>query len=459
MAPQVKLLATSREPLHLTGEHVYPVQPLQLPDPRHLPEASTLTQYESAALFIQRAQAVQPSFEVTAANTPAVVEICVRLDGLPLALELAAARIPVLSPQAMLKRLDERLKLLRSGARDLPARQQTLRNTLAWSYDLLNDDERRLFAWLGVFAGGFTLEAAEAVCDAELDTLASLVDKNVIRREGERFSMLETVREYALEQLRSSGNEETVRGRHAACFAELAEQSYIEQFERESEWSVRLEREHDNLRAALDWFVRTEGRRFLRLTGALGWFWHVHSHLAEGRARLAQALAGTSDRNEDRARALAAAGRLAAWQGDVAAARLLIEEAISIWQELGWDQEVAFALYDLGWGYIIAGDDPAARRCLEESLELQRSIGQPFLVNRAQVGFFLALVSMHEVDTVERLAPAALQLAQEVGDLRSEHYVHHYRGDCALIRGDPTWAEQHYHRALESAVELGDSLD
>ena len=219
---RVKLLATSREALHVAAERVYPVPPLGLPDPAHLPEPSALSQYEAVALFIERAKAVAPGFAVTEGNAPALAEICVRLDGLPLAIELAAARVTLLSPEAMLARLDESLKLLKGGRRDAPERHRTLAQTLAWSYDLLGEDERSLFARLGVFVGGFTLEAAEAVCDADLDTLGSLVDKSLVRRDGERFVMLETIRDYALERLDASGELDTLRDRHASFFEDRA---------------------------------------------------------------------------------------------------------------------------------------------------------------------------------------------------------------------------------------------
>ena len=458
-APKVKVLATSREPLRLAGEHLYPVPPLALPDPKQAPDLAELSQYEAVALFVERAQAADPSFELTSENAPAVAEICARVDGLPLALELAAARIPLLSPEAMVKRLGERLKLLTGGARDLPARQQALRDTLAWSYELLEAGERALFARLGVFVGGFTLEDAKEVAGADLDELASLVDKSLVRRDGERFTMLETIREYALDRLAVSGGEEAAREGHARFFEALAEDAYRERFKRERERSDELEWEHDNLRVALEWLRSTDRERELGLAGALGWFWHVHSHLAEGRARLAEALAGTSSRDERRARALAADGEIAAWQGDVATAKSRNGEAVSIWRELGREDEVGAALVELGWAHFWVGDDASARRYMEESLELHRAQGDPLLVNRSLIGHLQALVSMGEVQTVEELAPEALALAQQLGDLRGEHLAHHYLADCALIRGDCDLAEERYHRSLEAAVELGDRLE
>jgi predicted ATPase/class 3 adenylate cyclase len=458
-APGVNLLATSREATQMAAERVYPVSPLRVPDPRHLPDPRALSQYEAPALFVDRARAVQPSFEVTTENALAIAEICVRLDGLPLALELAAARIGLLSPDGMLKRLDQRLTLLTSRRQDVPERQQTLRATLAWSYDLLDEEERTLFARLGVFAGGSTLAAAEAVCDAELDTIGSLIDKSLIRRDGERFAMLETIREYAFERLAASGQEADLRDRHAAFFEHLAERSYAERFDREHELAEELELEHQNLRAALDRLSEIDAGRRLRLAGALGWFWHEHSHLSEGRSRLKEALEASTERNEDRARALGAFGTLAAWQGDVGVARPLIDEAVSIWRELGRDQEVSLALHQLGWGYFFAGDNESARGFMETSLELQRSLGPPALVNRAQLGLLQILVAVGDVETVRRVSLEALELARQLGDLPAEGFAHHFLADCALLEEDFVGAEEGYRRSLTAARRTGDEID
>ena len=262
-APNLKVLVTSRIPLRLYGEHEYAVPPLALPDPQRPPSVETLTHYEAVRLFVERAQAAKADFSVTNDNVPAVAEICYRLDGLPLAIELAAARIKVLSPQKMLERLGNRLKLLTGGAQDLPARQRTLRSTIEWSYGLLEEDEKELFARLSVFAGGRTLEAIEAICDAGgdlaldvLDGLASLVDKSLLKQEegvgGEpRFVMLETIHEYAREKLQGRGEAEEVRRQHAEYFLALAEEAEpAVEGEQQPAWVERLEEEHDNMRAA-----------------------------------------------------------------------------------------------------------------------------------------------------------------------------------------------------------------
>ena len=455
-APDLKLLVTSREPLRLKAEHRYAVPPLALPDPKNLPVLSALSQYEAVALFIERARAVQPTFEVTNSNAPAVAELCVRLDGLPLALELAAARIALLSPESMLQRISERLKLLVVGSRDLPARQQTLRDTLAWSYDLLSDDEQHLFARLGVFAGGFTLDEADEICGAEFDALASLVEKNLVRRDRERFTLLETIREYALDRLTAKDDEDDVCQRHANYFLELAERAYAERIELEAKWSQHLEDEHDNLRAAVEWFRGTDPIRELRLTGALGWFWRVRSHLTEGRERLGRALEHEWNRDATLARALTSAGNLAAWQGDLAGAKPALDEAIAAWETLGQHVEQALALEALGWGQFMDGDDGGARASFEHSLALQQRSGNDRLVVRAQLALCVALVSQGDLAAAERSAAEALAFSERENDAWGRHLAHHYLADCALIAEDYDVAEERYLRSLQAAIDLGD---
>jgi predicted ATPase len=306
-APGLSVLVTSRMPLRLMGEREFAVPPLALPDPKHLPaQVEQLTQYEAVQLFIERAQAVKAGFAVSSENAPAIAEICYRLDGLPLALVLAAARVKLFPPQALLRRLDDRLKFLTGGARDLPARQQTIRNTIDWSYHLLEAGEQRLFARLGVFVGGCRLEAAEAVCKTNgdlpmeiVDGITALVEKSLLRQtedpDGEpRFTMLETIREYALERLEASGEVEVLRRQHATYCLVLAETAEPELHRAEQlRWLQRLEQELDNLRAALAWSQTSAAgvETGLRLAGALGPFWQMRSHQIEGRTWLLSILA------------------------------------------------------------------------------------------------------------------------------------------------------------------------
>jgi predicted ATPase len=329
--PRLKVLATSRTALRLYGEQGYEVPSLEVPDPGRLLPIDKLNQYEAVRLFVERAQAAKVDFSITKENAPAVAEICARLDGLPLAIELAAARIKLLPPQAMLKRLGSRLKLLTGGARDLPTRQRTLRGTIEWSHDLLDKGERTLFARLAVFSGGRTLEAIAAVCDAEgdlpvdaLDGVESLLEKSLLRQEegpeGEpRFVMLETIHEFARERLQASGEAEEVRRLHAEHFLALAEEAEPKLTAPDQvAWLEQLEAEHDNMRAALAWLLEQEEANLaLRLEGALWRFWYVHTHLTEGRRWLEEALAKNGRVSASvRAKALNGAGVLALTQCD-----------------------------------------------------------------------------------------------------------------------------------------------
>jgi predicted ATPase len=343
-ASGVKVLTTSRTPLHAYGEREFPLSPLPMPDLAHLPSVEVMSQYEAVRLFVERAQAVRPDFELTNANAPAVAEICHRLDGLPLAIELAAAFVKMLPPPALLKRLEQRLPLLSGGARTLPARQQTMRNTIAWSHDLLTADEQTLFRRLAVFSGGCTLEAAEAVIDPEgtLDVfggIASLIDKSLLRQEegieGEpRFRMLETVREYGLERLEASGEGEEVRRRHAAYFAALGSTGKT-QFEL---WLAmiatldRFEREIDNLRAAMAWAEQTgDAGTGLAVACTFGSLVFQRGQLTEGRQWLTRLLALTADVPVAlEAKATCWLGWIALFQGDLDSAEEAAVQAVDL---------------------------------------------------------------------------------------------------------------------------------
>ena len=458
-APLVRLLATSREALHVAAERVYPIAPLGLPDLRAPGDAAEITRSPAVALFVERARAIDPSFEITAENAVKVAAICTRLDGLPLAIELAAARVASLSPDAILARLREPLKLLKGGHRDSPDRHRALERTLAWSYDLLGNDERRLFSCLGVFSGGFSLEAAEAICDADLDTLRSLVDKSLVRRVGDRYTMLETVRGYALDRLVMSGDESIIRDRHATFFEQLVAAAYTDFHSHPTERADELEREHDNLRTALDRLGKTDADRRLRVVGKLGWFWHAHSHLGEGRARLAEALNGRSERDEHLARALSAAGALAGYHGQLAEGRPMFEKAIDIWRELGRERDLAQTLFDMGWGCFFVDDLATGRRCMEESLTISQRLAEPAMVNRSQLGLLQVLVARGELESVPSLCAEARDLSRALNDPWAEHFADHFLADYALIHGDPATAAAHYARSLAAAVRSGDRIE
>jgi predicted ATPase/DNA-binding CsgD family transcriptional regulator len=400
----LKILVTSRAVLHIRAEREFPVPPLALPDLTHLPESHILSQYAAVALFLERSRAVNPDFQVTPAHSRIIAEICVRLDGLPLAIELAAARIKLLSPPTLLARLEHRLQVLTSGARDVPLRQQTLRHTLAWSYDLLDAEEQRLFRRLSVFVGGYTLEAVEGLYTAlgetpagVLDRVASLMDKSLLRQveqEGQepRLLMLATIHEYGLEVLASSGEMASIRRAHAEYYLRLSEQAELELGgPQQAAWLERLEREHDNLRAALSWSLEQAGNKeaiegehykelALRLGGALRRFWVVHGYISEGRNFLERALtvgmplASTRIGASVQAKALIVAANLAFIQSDYERAEPLFQESLALYRELEDQPGVAFALSLLGSVAWTKGDMAAARTLTEEALAIARKV-------------------------------------------------------------------------------------
>jgi len=413
--PSLKVMVTSRAVLHIRGEHEFPVPSLALPDFTHLPESQALSHYAAVALFLERARTVKLDFQLTPANTRTIAEICIRLDGLPLALELAAARSKLLPPQALLTRLRHRLHVLTSAAQDAPVRQQTLRNTLAWSYDLMDTKEQQLFRRLSVFVGGCTLEAVEGLYTAlgelpadVLDGVASLIDKSLLQRteqddEEPHLVMLETIREYGLEALAASGEMERTRQAHATYCLALAEQAELELGgPQQATWLEQLEREHDNLRAALSWTVeRGETQRSmemaLRLGGALRPFWWGRGHWSEGRAFLERALAaarslpGPRIDPSVRAKALMAAANLAFVQSDYAQTEVLCEESLALYRELGDHYGIAFSLYRLGNVAWVRGNIAEARSLTEAALALFREVDHREYV--AYSLFSLALVA------------------------------------------------------------------
>jgi predicted ATPase/class 3 adenylate cyclase len=426
-APDLTVLVTSRVPLHLSGEREYQVSPLPLPKRRRDLEA--LAQCEAVMLFVERASAVLPSFRLSEENAGAIAEITARVDGLPLAIELAASRLKLLDPSSMRARIEQRLPLLTVGPRDLPERQRTLRNTIEWSYDLLSPEERRLFARLSVFAGGWSLEAAEAVCGTELgldvlDSLGALVDGSLVRRrdtgdDGVRFRMLETIREYAAERLAESGETDDLRRRHAEFVCDLVEEAEPHLLdEAQARWLVRLEREHDNIRTALDWATETEEAQTALRTAAAVWrFWQQRAHLAEGRARVERILRlpEAMVRNEDRVRGLEALGGLAYWQGDSRSLREAYEEALDIARELGDPRLVAHGLFNLSFAHAVKGDFDGQEQLLRESLA---QIEGKDIALTAQIWRSLGYIEVFRSDPVAalELTERSIALHREIGN-------------------------------------------
>jgi predicted ATPase/DNA-binding NarL/FixJ family response regulator len=547
-APRLKVLVTSREILRLSAEQEFPVPPLALPDRAHLPPLEQVTQYEAVRLFIARARAVRPDFAVTNETAPAVAEICHRLDGLPLAIELAAARSKLLPPEALLARLDRRLPLLTGGGRNLPERHQTLRNAIAWSYDLLDGREQQLFRYLAVFVGGCTIEAAEQVASGEwlvasdqalgvrgqgsevrddqhttrntqhgagtqsaapgsqpsiLDGLASLLDKSLVRQEeatGEpRIRMLETIREYAEEQLVAAGDADRLRERHADYYVALAERAHPEfAGPQVTMWLDRLAQEHDNLRAALRWtLAQAVPERAMRLGAVLAPFWNNRGYWSEGRRWLAAILAHPGAQPPAlRVAVLSSAGNLAFRQGDYAEARALNEEELDLRWELddeaglpttlrllgrvtraqgdyetaqtlaevsltlaqkrGDDGAIASALNQIGVVSYYQGRYAEARHFYEESLALRRKTGNLHAVADCLLNLAQVAVRQGDFDRALLFAAESQAFYERLGDTQGLAYVLTTHAEVARRQGDAVRSAELYRESLALAEARGD---
>jgi LuxR family maltose regulon positive regulatory protein len=513
VAPGLRVIITSRALLHLYGEHEYPVPPLALPDPEHMPPVEELTQCAAVALFAERARAANPNFALNAANAAAVAAICVRLDGLPLAIELAAARSKLFAPAALLARLDRRLTFLTGQTRDLAARQQTLRATIDWSYDLLTEAEQTLFARLAVFAGPFTLEAAEAVASelriendevsnikedravlnsqfSIFNLIESLVNQSMVRQlsaaaaDGEpQFRLLLTLREYAWERLDERGETQAVQRRHADYFLRVAEQAELElRGPQQVAWLERLEGEHDNFRTALVWtLARQDAEKALRLSGALWRFWELHSHLSEGRRWLMAALQKAEGRRtrparnegmkdesaadssaasfqQARAKALHGAGKLANDQGDSAVGQALCEESLALLEELGDERSSVMVRNSLGIIAQSQHDYDRAAAQHEASLVVARRLED-------RVGAYVALYNLAEMARAQgdyqravALHEESLALKRVQGDLWSIAWSLVSLGQLVELHGDQTRAAALYRESLTLRWPLGDKL-
>jgi len=455
--PSFKILVTSRSCLRIYGEQEFPVTPL--------------AQNSAIELFAQRAAAVWPDFAVTSENAPAVQEICSRLDGLPLAIELAAARTKVLSPSAILDRLQSRLQLLTGGALDLPERQQTLRKTIDWSHGLLNEVERKLFRRFSVFVGGCTLEAAEAVCNTSLDLgidlfegLSSLVDKNLVQRvdraEAEpRFAMLETIREYALERLTDSGEQSAARRAHAAYCLVLAEEGNPELGPADrARWLSQCDVEIDNFRFALDWLFQTLDLDWsLRLCVALFRFWDMREHLTESRDRLETVLrlAG-AERPKERARVSFFLGALITTQGDYSAAGSFLEQSLSLYEELGDQSGIAASLNALAVLARDRGDYSTSQSNFERSLACWRMLSDRLAIARCLHNLASVVKIRGDYPRARWALSEATDIFEELGDRSGAAWSISEQGDIAREQGDVHAARGLYQRALSAFREAGD---
>jgi predicted ATPase/class 3 adenylate cyclase len=465
----LRVLATSRAPWRLQAEYEYPVPPLGLPRRKPPPSPEQLSQYEAVRLFIARAQAVRPGFVVDNDNAPAIAEICWRLDGLPLAIELAAARVRMLPPEALLTRLEKRLPMLTGGARDLPARQRTLRDTIAWSHDLLDANEQTLFPRLAVFAGGFTLEAAEAVANESgtLDVLGGverLCEHSLLRQEegleGEpRFHMLETVREYASERLTTSEDEETVRNAHTVFFLDLAETARPNMSgPQEGHWSAVLEAEHDNMRAALARTIDDSPELASRLVTALTPFWCNRGYLAEARDWAERALAGSGTvPSLMRAQLLDSVALIAYQQGDLQASHQFATEALPLFREAGDQEGISTALDTLNSIAITQSDLARATALAEEALAAAREWGDRGAIARGLFALADALEINHEEDQqrAATLFREALAMNRALGNQRAIGLILTRLGYLAAGRGDLDEAESLHRESLAIHQGLG----
>jgi predicted ATPase len=470
-APSLMILGTSREPLRLRAEREFPVAPLSVP--REAPKASLEDALASPAvqLFVQRAQAVKPGFTLDQATAGDVVAIVRRLDGLPLAIELAAARVRILTPSALLARLDQRLALLTGGARDLPARQQTLRAAIAWSHDLLPHPEQALFARLGVFAGGCNFEAAEAICDAAgglnidlLDGIESLVQKSLLRQEegpggDPRFTMLQTIHEFAAERLGELPEAEDVHRAHAQSFFTLATDADWEDLSRQGELLDRLEADHANLRRAIAFYEAQGPTGFgkcVRLGAELAYFWWIRGHLTEGRQILERALSvpGPVDPG-DRAAALSGAALLAEAQWDLARARRLHEEALALHQTTGDTKGIAESLTGLGNIARQQGDLTSARALHQKALDARRTIGDEPGTAGALLDLGVIRLLEGDYSGAEPVLRESLELFQRSEDVAGEASVLQSLGFLSMSTGQLPEAQERFRESLRRWRALG----
>lgn len=466
--PQLRVLVTSREALTISGETVWLVLPLRVPDTYQLPPIEGLLTYEAVELFIERARSVRPSFTLTPENAAAVVQVCRRLDGIPLALELAAARIRLLSVEQIVARLDDAYRLLTSGSRSALPRQQTLRAAMDWSYDLLSMHEQACFRRLSVFAGSFSLEAAEAICagvpgDAYdvLELLSSLIDKSLVlveqRGAEARYRLLEPIRQYGQDRLQELAEAAPALRAHRDWYARLAAWAEAEMAgARQKRAFDRLEVEHENLRAAIGWSLeQQEAETAAQIGAAIRLFWLLRGYMSEGRSFLERALAGFSARNALRAKALNAAAILASLQDDYKPARALAEEGLALSRELDERQQTGNALYILGRLARIEGNYAAAVTFLEESLALFRELQQNDAIALVLSDLGLTVLYLGEYERATALCEQSLALARELGDPRSIASWLANLGTVLLARGDHTRAQELCEESLTIRRVLG----
>ncbi|MFW9962367.1 MAG: tetratricopeptide repeat protein [Candidatus Sifarchaeia archaeon] len=467
--PRTKILVTSRSPLRLRAEKEFPVKPLTLPPLTQIRQLKPLSQYSAVQLFIQRAQAVKPDFGITNENAPAVAEICHRLDGLPLAIELASARIRMLSPHALLERLGQSFEVLRSGTRDLPERQRTLHNAIEWSYNLLNESEKRLIRQLSVFVGGWTFEAANAICNAGddrhiniFDGLEKLIDLNLIKPPEEvngelRFKILETIREFSQQRLFESSEMNRVQRSHAQFYLELVEQAEPElQASNQIRWVNRLDAEFGNVNASLKWSQQHDSEVGLKMCGSLWRFWEMRNLFIEGRFWLETFSTLSKVPTGVRGKALVAAAACSVYQGDFTAAQTHVEEALSIYEQLGNKHGIARAWNELGLVASYQGNYLAARQSLEQSLAIKRELGDEWSIANSTNNLGLIAGYQNEYTSAYALHKESLTIYRALEDKCGVAIASGNLGHDAMHLG---WLDEAHKWQTESLYlfnEIGD---
>jgi non-specific serine/threonine protein kinase len=465
---QVHVLVTSRQALAITGETTWPVLPLRVPEKDQTLPIEGLLTYEAIQLFVDRARSVLPSFSLTPENASAVVQVCRRLDGMPLAIELAAARMRALSVEQIAARLDDACRLLTGGSRSALPRQQTLRAAMDWSYGLLSALEQAVFRRLSVFAGSFSLEAAEAICAGGpedeydvLDVLSSLIDKSLVvmeqRHRAARYRLLETIRQYGQDKLQECAEGATVRRDHRDWYARLAAEAESEILDaRQKSVFDRLELEHDNLRAALAWSLdQEEAETAAQIGAAIARFWLLRGYMSEGRRWLERALSGFPDRNPTRAKALNVAAILASLQDDNRTARTLVQECLELSRELADNKQTGYALYTLARLARLEGHYARSVTFLEESLSLFRELGRNDDIALVLSDFGLTVLYLGEYERATALCEESLALSREMGDLRGIASWLANLATVTLARGDHERATVLCDESLAIRKELG----
>jgi predicted ATPase len=464
------ILATSREALNITGEVVWRIPPLSFPEAGKIKNEVEVQQYDAIKLFADRAGLSKPGFAINDQNVLSVVGICQRIDGMPLAIELAATRIRHLGPETILERLEDHFNILSSTSRTAPERQQTLKATIDWSYNLLSDNEQVLFNRLSVFAGDFSLEAAEEVCSDKnvekrdiIDLLSQLVDKSLVIAENHedgslRYRYLVPIQQYSLQKLNDAGEEDKLRERHLSHYLKMAEQAYKEQYKSQLKWLNKLEQEYDNLISALNWSFIHSDENFIIFAGYLGWLWFLHTRISTGRDYLERALSKCAGKTEAHARVLCSLGNLLKFTKDSSQARNHFQESLGIWRTFNNNWEEANVTTYLGHMISMGGDFENGLNSVEQGLKIARKSGDPGLINFGLMSVCWAYVCSGKFNQalpfIEELSVSSEKLEQPFQILVARHYL----SDCTLGLKNYKEAEKRYAYSLETALKYGNTF-